>query len=347
MAAEFAVRRAERGDLPRILSLLRLSLGEGGPQREGAFWRWKHEQNPFGSSPVLVAEAGGEIVGLRAFLHWGWSWNGQQIRAVRAVDTATHPAWRRRGIFRKLTLKLAEEMREEGVEFVFNTPGPESLPGYLKLGWQSVGRVGVRVRPSASLLTAVLRRRGEPSAALAPLGQPAEEALRAPGLDALLERTGRRADRTSSHPPNVLQTLLTPEFLRWRYADVPGLEYRALGTIDDTGEGALLLFRMKARGGVREIRIVELLLARGSERSRQVARALLDEVGRAPGSDLCSLRCVPGSTLCRLSWKAGFLPLPRLGPVLTVFPLGSPYFEFVLPQRAVWNAATLGDLELL
>ena len=65
----------------------------GGPagSRPAEFFRWKHLENPFGRSFMLVAEADGRIVGLRAFMRWEFVAGDGAFRAVRAVDTATHP----------------------------------------------------------------------------------------------------------------------------------------------------------------------------------------------------------------------------------------------------------------
>ena len=68
------------------------------------------------------------------------------MRAVRAVDTATHPDFRGQGVFSALTLGALEELRSDGVAFVFNTPNERSRPGYLKMGWQPVGQVRVLAR---------------------------------------------------------------------------------------------------------------------------------------------------------------------------------------------------------
>src|SRR5690606_38825296 len=59
------VRQAEASDVPAIVSLLKLSLGEALLPKSEEFWNWKHRFNPFGSSPVLLAIDKGAIVGVR------------------------------------------------------------------------------------------------------------------------------------------------------------------------------------------------------------------------------------------------------------------------------------------
>ena len=145
-APEVVLRRATPADT-RQIELVRIAIGRGSVPRTEAFWRWKHEHNPFGPSPAMVAEADGRIVSLRIFLRWRWLYGKYAYAAVRPVDTATHPDWRRRGLFERLTRELLQVMKSEGVAFVFNTPNATSGRGYEKLGWRMVGRPTIWVRP--------------------------------------------------------------------------------------------------------------------------------------------------------------------------------------------------------
>src|SRR5688572_13398222 len=100
------IRPAEATDIPEIISLLKLSLGESFLPKSEAYWHWKHVNNPFGKSPVLLAEESNAIIGVRAFMRWQWNDGKRTIEAVRAVDTATHPDFQGKGIFTKLTMSL-------------------------------------------------------------------------------------------------------------------------------------------------------------------------------------------------------------------------------------------------
>ena len=123
------VRPFAADDLPRVLDLLEASLG-GGPagRRQPELFRWKHLENPFGPSFMLVAEHEGRLVGLRAFMRWRFTALGDRLEAARAVDTATHPDYQGMGIFTRLTLALLEVI-DGHVDLVFNTPNAKSGPG--------------------------------------------------------------------------------------------------------------------------------------------------------------------------------------------------------------------------
>ena len=94
-------------DLGGVLELLRAALGETPVlKRTPELFAWKHFNNPFGRSILLVAEAEGTIAGLRAFMRWElMTADGTTLRCVRAVDTATHPEFQRRGLAKALLLK--------------------------------------------------------------------------------------------------------------------------------------------------------------------------------------------------------------------------------------------------
>src|SRR5680860_590290 len=180
LALGVEVLRATPEHEPEILELLTSTLGRPNTSRDGELFRWKHARNPFGASPMWVAVAQDEIVGLRTFLRWEFQCGERILRAVRAVDTATRPDYQGRGIFTKLTLVGVDALRAEGVDFVFNTPNDRSRPGYLKMGWQTVGRLTTVVRPTSPWSLPKLigaRRAAERWSSPSSAGIPAAEAL--------------------------------------------------------------------------------------------------------------------------------------------------------------------------
>ena len=148
--SSITIRRASDADLDEIIAVGAAALGWKPNEPNSELFRWKHVDNPFGASPIWLAEIDGQIAGYRAFMRWELvDASGRLWRAVRAVDTATHPDFQRRGIFSRLTMHAVEEMRDEGGDIVFNTPNTQSRPGYLKMGWIDVGRLPVAIRPTS------------------------------------------------------------------------------------------------------------------------------------------------------------------------------------------------------
>jgi GNAT superfamily N-acetyltransferase len=333
---DHVVRPYVDDDEAAVLALLQLSLG-GGPvgKRTTDFFRWKHKANPFGRSPAVVADAGGTVVGFRTFMRWRWRAGERRWEAVRAVDTATHPDHQGQGIFRDLTVGAVDGLRGD-VDLVFNTPNDQSRPGYLKMGWTQVGTVPVTVRPRRPVRFARGVRRVRTHALDAPIDcrlAPAAEAFGAPdALAALLERVADGDGR--------LTTDRSIDYLRWRYAEAPGLDYRHVA-VHRGGELVGLAFaRPRRRGPLAELTVSEVLVARGD---RSTARALLREAGRGSGCDHLATVTGLDRDLRGAFIRAGFVALPGQGIVLTTRPLTA-----VTPDPtdlASW-AFSLGDLEV-
>lgn len=122
-------------DMSQILDLTRAHLDATFSED---FFIWKHLQNPFGVSFAMGAWDSGQLIGLRLFMRWEFVGPNDTIfKAIRPVDTVTHNDYRGQGIFKSLTLK-GLELCQNDYDLVFNTPNQNSLPGYLKMGWQKI-----------------------------------------------------------------------------------------------------------------------------------------------------------------------------------------------------------------
>lgn len=314
--SEVTIRNLAGGDLPAVLNVLRRALGETPLlQRTPELWKWKHEHNPFGRSLVVVAEVGGELAGVRAMMRWDLlTKEGDTLRCLRPVDTATDPDFGRRGIFKQLTLAAIEQATADGIDLIFNTPNSSSGPGYLKMGWHEVGSVGAMIRP--------LLRRGKDVSDLEP-PDPADffsEGAQPPG-DPIVDRS-----------PLGLRTPRTPEYVEWRFSGHPTARYRQL-----THDGQVAFLRPNVRSGRKEVLVSDIVGDRPSLVVRQAAR-----IARAAYLGAWFSPTSPERKGVR---RAGLLPVPGVKALtLMARPLRSLPMD-VLSFDA-WDIA-LGDLELL
>jgi GNAT superfamily N-acetyltransferase len=235
---EFRIRAFEDRDLPPVLDVLKASLGETPVlQRTEKLFRWKHIDNPFGRSILLLATHGDRIASLRAFMRWDLTTpDGTRLRGVRPVDTATHPDYQRMGLFRRLTQEAIDIARDDGVDLIFNTPNPQSGAGYVKMGWTIVGRLGVLARPAVRV-----------------------------GSDF----TTPDHDYTRWLPRRPARGLATEEsdaYRQWRFLGHPTAEYTAFG--DDRGA---CVIRWNVRSGRRE-RIISALYGEPAPSLRKALR---------------------------------------------------------------------------
>lgn len=304
-------------DLPAVLELLRVSFGDAGIRWTEAVWRWKHLENPFGVSPGLLAISGDRPVALRLFLRWRFlDQEGAVVPAVRAVDTVTHPDWRGRGLFTRLTRELLQEIETEGVRLVFNTPNPRSRPGYLKMGWRKAGRV--------PLLLRVVRPWRLARALTATWESPLPDLSRFPMVTGHLEAPETGELVRAPAPAPRLTTDRCTDYLRWRYArprSIPGLGYYALWD-ESAGARAGLIFRARRRRGLSEIDIAEILMPKVPVSAAvDLAARLLRRLARDSRPDILAGVAAPGAWERLAFQRAGFLPARALAPRLTVLQL--------------------------
>ena len=326
--ATLGVRQATDDDLPAVLELLQASLGWVPDDAYARFFAWKHHQSPFGRSPAWVAvdpDADDRVVGFRTFSRWQFARGDATVPAVRAVDTATHPDYQGRGIFSLLTRQALDELRAEGVAFVFNTPNDRSRPGYFKMGWQLVERLPVASTPRSPLSLLRLARARTPAdkwSAPTDAGVPVSEVLAdAEATTALLAAARPDDDR--------LRTLHTPAYLAWRYG-FPPLHYRAVVAPGGLASG-VVVFRLRRRGAALEAAVCEQIVPAGDDRT---APALIRQVLRETGAD-------HAVQIGRARPARGLLPVPGQGPTLVWRDLTEP----VMPHADRW-ALGLGDIEL-
>ena len=264
------IRPATDDDIDEIIEVCSQALGWTNPEFDEALFRWKHLQNGFGASLLLVAVEAEEILAVRPFMRWRFASETETVTAARAVDTATRPDAQGRGLFRTLTEAGITELRAQDVGFIFNTPNAKSLSGYLKMGWEQNGsvRLGYRMR-SPAVAGRMLKSRtaaSKPSIPTPDLGQSV-----AAGLDTL--ESGLLVSRDE-----FLRTDHTIDTLLWRYDQGP-VDYRVVAGPNTTGA----VVRLRQRGPSRELVIAELL----GTPSLDDARTIVGDTLSATGADYC------------------------------------------------------------
>jgi GNAT superfamily N-acetyltransferase len=320
---------ASQNDIPAIVELLKVSLGESLMPKSESYWRWKHEENPFGRSPVLLAKDEGRVVGVRAFMRWSWQWREKRLEAVRAVDTATDPAYQGKGIFRQLTMAMLEQCGESGIQLVYNTPNDKSLPGYLKMGWEKAGQLPVCVKllqPLSMVVNMITNKNLE-------IANHDDGELRKflmhPGLPKLLQM-----NQTA-----LTDSLITPhsvDSLRWRYLSVPVAKYGASGIEDGSNLRSLFIYRVKSSRMGREFRVTDIF----NEGNKTISdlKQLIIKTAYSHGAHYIT------TSGFNPVLKGGFSLSRPIGPVVTVRNIAmSNLVEFQNFSR--WKPS-MGDLEL-
>ncbi|MFN4000204.1 GNAT family N-acetyltransferase [Algoriphagus sp.] len=308
------IRKASESDIPQIIELLKISLGESLIPKSEALWKWKHLDNPHGKSPVLLAEEDGKLIGVRAFLRWDFVEKGLVYKACRAVDTATHPEYQGKGIFKNLTLSLIEEIKEDDVELIFNTPNSKSTPGYVKMGWEKWGKLPLKLNFHFPEQNRDMEGTRDWSL-----------------IEGLIKKI-----ESSEQNGHFLQTRLVSGYFHWRYRDNPLFPYDYLSD----GANYLLIYRIKEGKMGREFRICDFFttggLLKSVEKNLQVS---LNQRIKSSGSRFSSFSglAFPNQKILDM----GAIPILKIGPLVTLRKVQD---EFS-PMNMAW-AWSLGDLEV-
>lgn len=313
------IRIANTADKSAIVALLKASLGETSSPKTAGYWDWKHINNPFGSSPVLLATEGEEIIGARAFMRWQWQRGDKQFSALRAVDTATHPDHQGKGIFKKLTLQLVDQCTAEGDHFVFNTPNDQSRPGYLKMNWVQAAKIPVAIRVSPW---------GWLPFTAKPLEASAWQSAKASSLCRIwnerLMASGKYFTPKSS------------QYLYWRYVINPVLTYDWF-----CEDEFFMACYVKQRGRMKELRVSELLLDYSDKDARRLAEKAVNKMARRYRANIISFSEDAAAVLGNWMTKIG-----AFGPLLTLRKLAVADDEWNnLQQMDSWHFI-MGDMEL-
>jgi len=326
------IREATEGDIGEIVALLKHSLGESLMPKSEQYWRWKHLENPFGPSPVLLCWEGSELIGVRAFMRWEWIQQGQVYRAVRAVDTATHPAHQGKGIFKKLTLALVDYCKQQGVHFVFNTPNQQSKPGYLKMGWEEAGKLpvyGSIQRPFSMMKHFISKTDTQQYEAE---NNAIKYYLQHDKLSTLLT--------DHHHQTKQLTTNISAQYLTWRYVDVPVANYVAIGEEQGEEITGLIIGRIKKSRWGRELRITDCFM-RGDSNGKELMKKFKE---RKKEWDV-DYTTLTGTTDNHTQKIFGGLTFKTsIGPTVTIRSLAMTDLN-ILKNFHHWSPA-LGDLEL-
>ncbi|WP_144602316.1 GNAT family N-acetyltransferase [Algoriphagus algorifonticola] len=309
------IRKAEETDTDSIIHLLRTSLGESLLPKSLEFWRWKHLDNPFGRSPVLLAEENGELAGIRAFLKWEFTQGTKIYKCGRAVDTAVHPNHQKKGIFTQLTQSLLKQVQQEGYDLIFNTPNTKSLPGYLKMGWKKWGRLPLKIQFYISFRPSEIPKNNFEWDAVKPLIQEFEE---------------------SANPTeDLIQSRLKKGYIVWRYQKCPVANYSFISDF----KSYLLVYRIKEVKWGKELRVCDLFCSPNFEESEK--RELNEQFRNLIKQEEIRFSSFSGLSYNSDKLDLGISPVLQRGPLVTIKPLK----ETLMNQPLMWNWS-LGDLEL-
>ncbi len=231
---KYKYRLARHEDIPQMVKLFELCLGTEGGAPTVEYWNWKHNQNPSGISPVILAWDKSKLIGVRVFMCNSFKNNEKELRAYRPVDTATHPEYQGQGVFKKLTLELIEKLQNQDVfSFIFNTPNNLSSPGYLKMGWVKWGKPFLQIFPACGVFCSSFKKDQ-------------------------IELINYNFSNVLFLPTDEISLVKDARYFKWRYQKIPLKQY-GMRSIKIDKDIYHVIYRKKKIKFINEFRICEIL----------------------------------------------------------------------------------------
>ena len=326
----------EPGDdraLSQSASLMQTVWGES-VFSSSEYGSWQYAANPSGPAIIVLvypesptAELAAQYVTIPSKL---WDPSRKQLVPVQlSVNTATHPAHRKRQLFVKSARRAFEQAAAQGFEAVYGFPNQRSLPGFYKLGFQQT--------PELYLFFGILSYHSVAGRALTVLAN-----WRNPALRSDESKSPRANDAEIEKFLGVRTTLekhvhvpRTTEWVRWRYVNHPTSKYHFVG--DSSG---VFVMRLMGLASLRLCLVMDIL---GALTSNTIAalRAFLSE---ERVHVVCGLFSAEVSAVYPDLRRILTLRLPRAVSPRAFYSIYKPLQDYPVPSAPFFYS--LGDIDL-
>ena len=113
-----------------------------GPKFTPQALAWRYRDNPAGTVVGADAWAGETLAAHYVACPLAATVEGQPLKGLLSLNTATHPAFQGQGLFTRLAREAYDRGTDLGYDFVIGVANAQSTPGFLgRLGFQHVGRL--------------------------------------------------------------------------------------------------------------------------------------------------------------------------------------------------------------
>jgi len=218
---DWKVRNLDEGEINNFLEWRNLVARR---RKNLKYIKWEYFKGPWGAAKTSIADYNGKIIGQYSTQNYEAFYFGEKIMASLSFDTATHPDFRRQGIFRALGTHHFNEQGKQNIYFSTGFPNENFWPGGKKFNWHGLCTVPLFENNNVSNLKIEKATKFE----LQKINKFDNDFL-------------RFSDNFKDDIPIYLNR--TMEYLKWRFVEKPSLEdpkydynYSKYKILDKTGE---------------------------------------------------------------------------------------------------------------
>jgi hypothetical protein len=293
----------DRGPVKQMIETLVIGLGNPQTKDDDSF-TWKHVDNPAGHTVYAYAVdiKKNLVISLIGVSPRYFCYNDIRYLCYEAVDASTRPEYGRMGLFSGLFRICLEAGGKRGGNYSYGFPNFNSMPGFLKIGFEDIGGMSMLLKPRKYLKFGwtVLTRQRSSFSSYEPiyLENKASELEKQylPGISDIL--SGGR------HPRNLLYGDRNVELIRWRFFRRPGFTYFPILV-----SGGFAIVNMGMRAGLREAKLIDVVLS-SDYHPGTIFKELLRKIYDTLQPDILSTYISNDHQCYRLFAKNGFIRMP-------------------------------------
>ncbi len=304
------VRLLREGEEDQMIRLLEKSFGSW---HDRQYWNWLYKTNPAGKAAVGVAVEHGQILATYSICPVSLRIGSERVLAGLAVDAATDPDYRRKGLFTIVAGAAFLEADRRGFRFILGYTEwghPAALGQLTKLGFQraySIRRL-VKVLSWPKLLSSKLRlpflRRTLLRNALTCL-ELYMEGKNTFGLRLVKDFPAAYQDYNSDLANGSVAFDKTPVQLNWRYTNHPEKRYLVVTlSPDESAIGPFLVVCLRRDEGMNVAEVVDIV---GNNNRLPSLMAGLETLLRSCGFALFEVYISQGHSAVTLMKSRGFV----------------------------------------
>jgi GNAT superfamily N-acetyltransferase len=210
------------------------------PIKSAEWFHWKFEQSPYGKAIMACAFDGDRVAGCVAYGRGVVQYKGKDWKCALSYETFVHPDYQGQGLFKKLILLAEQEMKKEGIQFLYNFPNTNSITGFKHMNWICRNDIRVfKIKLCHPLRVLCNLKKMRQSFTPAPSNLSVLKDLPVPELPLPAITT------------DIINPLWTKEYLQWRFFTHPNREYLVCDN-----EKFFSVSMVGSRGGLKSVHIL-------------------------------------------------------------------------------------------
>lgn len=214
------------------------SLAHKQPIKTKEWFKWKFECNPYGKAILACAFDQETVAGCVALGLGIASYRGKTIKCALSYETFVNPSYQGKGLFKKLISLAEDACKKNEVDYLYNFPNSNSLPGFKHMGWNHIPneieyRIKI-VKPFNLIVNYKSLKKGFVA-------------------DKNINSDNQLMYDIVSPPINseVVTPIWTQEYIKWRFLELPHSRYVIYNDLSYIG-----IARVGYRGKIKECQIL-------------------------------------------------------------------------------------------